>query len=156
MPLPLTSQVTVVTCLSQIIMVRLQRVTFLALHHYLGLTTELFNPVSAPGARAVTGDGATVAPRPEAHASAEGGLVPLRLCCGLPTAGCRGLPLRCLRPPVLDTRCPPAGPSAPSAPPAPPAPRLLPRESVFGPVCGSCAHLAHAELTARPLEVVTS
>lgn len=33
-------------------MVRLQRVTFLALHHYLGLTTELFNPVSgrrAPG-----------------------------------------------------------------------------------------------------------
>ncbi|KAJ8260962.1 hypothetical protein COCON_G00166850 [Conger conger] len=28
----------------QIIMVRLQRVTFLALHHYLGLTTELFNP----------------------------------------------------------------------------------------------------------------
>lgn len=32
---------------SQIIMVRLQRVTFLALHNYLGLTTELFNPVSA-------------------------------------------------------------------------------------------------------------
>lgn len=31
----------------QIIMVRLQRVTFLALHNYLGLTTELFNPVSA-------------------------------------------------------------------------------------------------------------
>nr|KAF6486591.1 patatin like phospholipase domain containing 7 [Rousettus aegyptiacus] len=30
----------------QIIMVRLQRVTFLALHHYLGLTTELFNPES--------------------------------------------------------------------------------------------------------------
>uniref|UniRef100_A0A8C7B0Z6 lysophospholipase n=1 Tax=Neovison vison TaxID=452646 RepID=A0A8C7B0Z6_NEOVI len=30
----------------QIIMVRLQRVTFLALHNYLGLTTELFNPVS--------------------------------------------------------------------------------------------------------------
>uniref|UniRef100_A0AAQ4P9A9 lysophospholipase n=1 Tax=Gasterosteus aculeatus aculeatus TaxID=481459 RepID=A0AAQ4P9A9_GASAC len=29
----------------QIIMVRLQRVTFLALHDYLGLTTELFNPV---------------------------------------------------------------------------------------------------------------
>uniref|UniRef100_A0A7N6FM98 lysophospholipase n=1 Tax=Anabas testudineus TaxID=64144 RepID=A0A7N6FM98_ANATE len=29
----------------QIIMVRLQRVTFLALHNYLGLTTELFNPV---------------------------------------------------------------------------------------------------------------
>lgn len=28
-------------------MVRLQRVTFLALHNYLGLTTELFNPVSA-------------------------------------------------------------------------------------------------------------
>lgn len=26
-------------------MVRLQRVTFLALHNYLGLTTELFNPV---------------------------------------------------------------------------------------------------------------
>lgn len=26
-------------------MVRLQRVTFLALHDYLGLTTELFNPV---------------------------------------------------------------------------------------------------------------
>lgn len=34
-------------CLFQIIMVRLQRVTFLALHNYLGLTTELFNPVSA-------------------------------------------------------------------------------------------------------------
>uniref|UniRef100_A0A8D0NI70 lysophospholipase n=1 Tax=Sus scrofa TaxID=9823 RepID=A0A8D0NI70_PIG len=33
----------------QIIMVRLQRVTFLALHNYLGLTTELFNPVSAFG-----------------------------------------------------------------------------------------------------------
>ncbi|XP_068839523.1 patatin-like phospholipase domain-containing protein 7 isoform X2 [Capricornis sumatraensis] len=30
----------------QIIMVRLQRVTFLALHSYLGLTTELFNPES--------------------------------------------------------------------------------------------------------------
>uniref|UniRef100_A0A5F8GDL0 lysophospholipase n=1 Tax=Monodelphis domestica TaxID=13616 RepID=A0A5F8GDL0_MONDO len=30
----------------QIIMVRLQRVTFLALHNYLGLTTELFNTVS--------------------------------------------------------------------------------------------------------------
>lgn len=34
-------------CPPQIIMVRLQRVTFLALHNYLGLTTELFNPVSA-------------------------------------------------------------------------------------------------------------
>nr|XP_054377275.1 patatin-like phospholipase domain-containing protein 7 isoform X2 [Pongo abelii] len=32
--------------LLQIIMVRLQRVTFLALHNYLGLTTELFNPES--------------------------------------------------------------------------------------------------------------
>lgn len=32
-------------CVLQIIMVRLQRVTFLALHNYLGLTTELFNPV---------------------------------------------------------------------------------------------------------------
>uniref|UniRef100_A0A8C2JL23 lysophospholipase n=1 Tax=Cyprinus carpio TaxID=7962 RepID=A0A8C2JL23_CYPCA len=31
----------------QIIMVRLQRVTFLALHNYLGLTTELFNQVGA-------------------------------------------------------------------------------------------------------------
>uniref|UniRef100_A0A8C3IC78 lysophospholipase n=1 Tax=Chrysemys picta bellii TaxID=8478 RepID=A0A8C3IC78_CHRPI len=31
----------------QIIMVRLQRVTFLALHNYLGLTTELFNSVSS-------------------------------------------------------------------------------------------------------------
>uniref|UniRef100_A0A8C8SYC4 Patatin like phospholipase domain containing 7 n=1 Tax=Pelusios castaneus TaxID=367368 RepID=A0A8C8SYC4_9SAUR len=30
----------------QIIMVRLQRVTFLALHNYLGLTTELFNSVN--------------------------------------------------------------------------------------------------------------
>ncbi|KAA0716959.1 Patatin-like phospholipase domain-containing protein 7 [Triplophysa tibetana] len=30
----------------QIIMMRLQRVTFLALHNYLGLTTELFNPES--------------------------------------------------------------------------------------------------------------
>uniref|UniRef100_A0A8C5KLG6 Uncharacterized protein n=1 Tax=Jaculus jaculus TaxID=51337 RepID=A0A8C5KLG6_JACJA len=29
-----------------IIMVRLQRVTFMALHNYLGLTTELFNPES--------------------------------------------------------------------------------------------------------------
>uniref|UniRef100_A0A8C5WLQ8 lysophospholipase n=1 Tax=Leptobrachium leishanense TaxID=445787 RepID=A0A8C5WLQ8_9ANUR len=34
----------------QIIMVRLQRVTFLALHNYLGLTTELFNSVSAAAA----------------------------------------------------------------------------------------------------------
>lgn len=41
-PRLLTSQ-----SLLQIIMVRLQRVTFLALHNYLGLTTELFNPVSA-------------------------------------------------------------------------------------------------------------
>uniref|UniRef100_A0A8C9U8S2 lysophospholipase n=1 Tax=Scleropages formosus TaxID=113540 RepID=A0A8C9U8S2_SCLFO len=32
----------------QIIMVRLQRVTFMALHNYLGLTTELFNPVRVP------------------------------------------------------------------------------------------------------------
>lgn len=31
--------------LVQIMMVRLQRVTFLALHNYLGLTTELFNTV---------------------------------------------------------------------------------------------------------------
>lgn len=31
----------------QIMMVRLQRVTFLALHNYLGLTTELFNTVRA-------------------------------------------------------------------------------------------------------------
>lgn len=30
----------------QIIMVRLQRVTFLALHNYLGLTNELFSHVS--------------------------------------------------------------------------------------------------------------
>ena len=28
----------------QVIMVRLQRVTFMALQHYLGLTTELINP----------------------------------------------------------------------------------------------------------------
>lgn len=35
-------------CLVQIMMVRLQRVTFLALHNYLGLTTELFNPVNIP------------------------------------------------------------------------------------------------------------
>lgn len=36
----------------QVIMVRLQRVTFMALHHYLGLTSELVNPhpqTSAPG-----------------------------------------------------------------------------------------------------------
>lgn len=32
--------------LLQIIMVRLQRVTFLALHNYLGLTNELFSHVS--------------------------------------------------------------------------------------------------------------
>ncbi|KAG7281479.1 hypothetical protein CRUP_012422 [Coryphaenoides rupestris] len=32
----------------QIIMVRLQRVTFLALHNYLGLTTELFNMCRCP------------------------------------------------------------------------------------------------------------
>ena len=30
----------------QTIVVRLQGATFLALHNYLGLTTELFNPVS--------------------------------------------------------------------------------------------------------------
>jgi hypothetical protein len=30
----------------QVIMVRLQRVTFTALHQYLGLSTELMNPVS--------------------------------------------------------------------------------------------------------------
>lgn len=33
----------------QIIMVRLQRVTFLALHNYLGLTNELFSHVSVGG-----------------------------------------------------------------------------------------------------------
>uniref|UniRef100_A0A4W2BS68 lysophospholipase n=1 Tax=Bos indicus x Bos taurus TaxID=30522 RepID=A0A4W2BS68_BOBOX len=42
-PIPLSWPVSL-----QIIMVRLQRVTFLALHNYLGLTTELFNPVSVP------------------------------------------------------------------------------------------------------------
>uniref|UniRef100_A0A4W2BS94 Patatin like phospholipase domain containing 7 n=1 Tax=Bos indicus x Bos taurus TaxID=30522 RepID=A0A4W2BS94_BOBOX len=40
-PIPLSWPVSL-----QIIMVRLQRVTFLALHNYLGLTTELFNPES--------------------------------------------------------------------------------------------------------------
>lgn len=30
----------------QVIMVRLQRVTFTALHQYLGLSAELINPVS--------------------------------------------------------------------------------------------------------------
>lgn len=30
----------------QVIMVRLQRVTFTALHQYLGLSSELMNPVS--------------------------------------------------------------------------------------------------------------
>lgn len=37
--------------LLQIIMVRLQRVTFLALHNYLGLTNELFSHVSWTQAR---------------------------------------------------------------------------------------------------------
>ena len=32
----------------QIIMVRLQRVTFMALHNYLGLSFELMNPVVLP------------------------------------------------------------------------------------------------------------
>uniref|UniRef100_A0A3Q3E7A0 lysophospholipase n=1 Tax=Labrus bergylta TaxID=56723 RepID=A0A3Q3E7A0_9LABR len=45
----------------QIIMVRLQRVTFLALHNYLGLTTELFNPesqaISLVSVAHVLGDG---------------------------------------------------------------------------------------------------
>ncbi|XP_057578840.1 patatin-like phospholipase domain-containing protein 7 isoform X3 [Hippopotamus amphibius kiboko] len=40
-----------------IIMVRLQRVTFLALHNYLGLTTELFNPGSTLVPRAHTSPG---------------------------------------------------------------------------------------------------
>ena len=31
----------------QVIMVRLQRVTFTALHQYLGLSSELMNPVSS-------------------------------------------------------------------------------------------------------------
>ncbi|XP_035292255.1 patatin-like phospholipase domain-containing protein 7 isoform X1 [Anguilla anguilla] len=47
----------------QIIMVRLQRVTFLALHNYLGLTTELFNPErqAAPlvSVSTVLGEGST-------------------------------------------------------------------------------------------------
>lgn len=141
MPPPLTPRVTLATRLSQIIMVRLQRVTFLALHHYLGLTTELFNPVSAPGARAVTGDGGRARSSSGSPRQDRGGLDALRLCCGLPTAGCRGLPLRCLHLPFLDTRCPPAGP---------PAPRRLPGGSAVGPACGSRAHLAHAELTAVP------
>ncbi|KAL6097143.1 pnpla7 [Pungitius sinensis] len=47
----------------QIIMVRLQRVTFLALHDYLGLTTELFNPeclaVPLSNINSVMADGTT-------------------------------------------------------------------------------------------------
>lgn len=41
----------VLPSLLQIIMVRLQRVTFLALHNYLGLTNELFSHVSCTQAR---------------------------------------------------------------------------------------------------------
>lgn len=41
--------------LLQIIMVRLQRVTFLALHNYLGLTNELFSHVSCAGSTGITG-----------------------------------------------------------------------------------------------------
>lgn len=41
----------VLPSLPQIIMVRLQRVTFLALHNYLGLTNELFSHVSWTQAR---------------------------------------------------------------------------------------------------------
>ncbi|XP_068429903.1 patatin-like phospholipase domain-containing protein 7 [Clinocottus analis] len=50
----------------QIIMVRLQRVTFLALHNYLGLTTELFNPetraVPLSNINSVMGDAASGKP----------------------------------------------------------------------------------------------
>lgn len=41
----------------QIIMVRLQRVTFLALHNYLGLTNELFSHVSCAGSPGSTRPG---------------------------------------------------------------------------------------------------
>ena len=39
---------------AQVIMVRLQRVTFTALHHYLGLTTQLFNPCLSPPKKSVS------------------------------------------------------------------------------------------------------
>ncbi|KAK1155795.1 patatin-like phospholipase domain-containing protein 7 [Acipenser oxyrinchus oxyrinchus] len=70
----------------QIIMVRLQRVTFLALHNYLGLTTELFNSesqaiplvsvssviaVGSPG-RGVRRQLSTAAPEEEPSPSTEG------------------------------------------------------------------------------------
>ncbi|XP_066513398.1 patatin-like phospholipase domain-containing protein 7 [Hoplias malabaricus] len=65
----------------QIIMVRLQRVTFLALHNYLGLTTELFNPesqavaldtVASVLADAGPGRGHRKTSQPEEHAAQSG------------------------------------------------------------------------------------
>ncbi|XP_026866437.2 patatin-like phospholipase domain-containing protein 7 [Electrophorus electricus] len=60
----------------QIIMVRLQRVTFLALHNYLGLTTELFNPESQAvvldTVAGVLGEGSLVRPhRRHSHTDEE-------------------------------------------------------------------------------------
>ncbi|KAG5834186.1 hypothetical protein ANANG_G00258810 [Anguilla anguilla] len=61
----------------QIIMVRLQRVTFLALHNYLGLTTELFNPerqaVPLTSVASVIGDtsGGRTGRRQQTHTPAE-------------------------------------------------------------------------------------
>ncbi|XP_060791547.1 patatin-like phospholipase domain-containing protein 7a [Neoarius graeffei] len=58
----------------QIIMVRLQRVTFLALHNYLGLTTELFNPerqavpLTAVNSVIAEGSPSRVSRRPHFHA----------------------------------------------------------------------------------------
>ncbi|KAJ8286409.1 hypothetical protein GJAV_G00038950 [Gymnothorax javanicus] len=55
----------------QIIMVRLQRVTFLALHNYLGLTTELFNPerqaVPLTAVASVIGDPSRTGRRQHTH-----------------------------------------------------------------------------------------
>uniref|UniRef100_A0A8C3WQL8 lysophospholipase n=1 Tax=Catagonus wagneri TaxID=51154 RepID=A0A8C3WQL8_9CETA len=56
----------------QIIMVRLQRVTFLALHSYLGLTTELFNPESQAIPLVSVASVAAGKARRQTHCSAEG------------------------------------------------------------------------------------
>ncbi|XP_056586233.1 patatin-like phospholipase domain-containing protein 7a isoform X2 [Triplophysa dalaica] len=61
----------------QIIMVRLQRVTFLALHNYLGLTTELFNqerqavPLFAVNSVLVEGSPSRVPRKPHSQTAAD-------------------------------------------------------------------------------------
>ena len=64
--LQVNTDILVVSVVFQVIMVRLQRVTFMALHNYLGLSHELINPVSTAQGCRVGGVGLRVKQEGEA------------------------------------------------------------------------------------------